>query len=335
MKLSVIILSYNTKKLLEDCLDSVYRSLITDRRSPNTVPIKSRIPPALPRVLGAIGIDEVGNHRSPVTETIVVDNASSDGSPAMVSEKFPWVKLIKNPHNYGFSKGNNLGIKRARGKYILLLNSDTKVFPRTLRVMVGFMEKNPDVGLSTCRVELSDGSLDPACHRGFPTPWNAFTYFLGLERFFPRSRLFAGYHLGWLDLKKTHEIETPSGAFYFIRREVLDQVGFLDEDFFMYGEDIDFSYRVKKGGWKIMFVPQTKITHYKKKSGRKKEEQGRLTRKAKKIREKTIGYFFETMKLFYDRHYKTKYSLVVRFLVLAGVWLLTQIKLLKLKMKKV
>jgi hypothetical protein len=266
-------------------------------------------------------------------EVIVVDNASSDGSIEMLKKEFPKAKLVENKENFGFAKGNNTGLTKAKGRYILFLNSDTKVFPETLRIMLDYMEGHLKVGLATCRVEFVDGSLDPASHRGFPTPWNAFTYFSGLEKLFPRSKAFSGYHLGYLDLQTTHPIDTPTGAFYLVRKKVIDEVGSFDERYFMYAEDIDFSLRVEEAGWQIMYVPLTKIIHFKKQSGRAKKEAGKVTPAAKEIREKTIGYFFNSMKLFYDLHYKDKYPWLTRQLVLGAVWLFTQVKLWQNKLQ--
>lgn len=252
------------------------------------------------------------------SEIIVVDNASSDGSVKMVRETFPEVKLIVNPHNYGFAKGNNLGIREAKWKYVLLLNSDTVVEKDTLPVMLKFMEQNPKVGVATCRVELGDGSLDPACHRGFPTPWASLTYFLGLEKIFPKVKLFAQYHQTYKDLRTTHEIDSPTGAFYLVRREVIEEVGMLDENFFFYAEDLDWSYRIKQAGWKIMYVPEVKITHLKRQSGRENVSSAE--------RKKATDYFYSTMKLFYQKHFVKKYPFFVNCLMNWGIdfkWWLT------------
>jgi GT2 family glycosyltransferase len=299
LDLSVIVLSYNTKELLRGCLRSVFASKLNSYK----------------------------------IQVIVVDNASSDGSQPMVKSNFPKVKLIENPQNYGFTKGNNIGIANSEGKYLLLLNSDTVVFPDTFKTMLDFMESNLKVGVATCKVEFPDKTLDPACHRGFPTPWNAFTYFSGLEKLFPKIRLFGGYHLGWKDLDKIHEIDTPTGAFYLVGKKVIEEVGVLDEKYFMYAEDIDLSYRIKAAGWKIMFVPKTKIVHFKKQSGREKKEKGKITKEAKAIRVRAIRCFFETMKIFYDKHYKDNYPFLVRFLVILGIWCLTQFRLLQNRLR--
>lgn len=292
MDLSVIIASYNTKDLLKNCLNS------------------------LPSFI----------------EVIVVDNVSKDGSVEMLEQQFPQVRLIKNTQNLGFAKANNQGIKLASGRYILLLNSDTVVPPGTLEEMIKFMEQDLRVGIATCRVELADGSLDPASHRGFPTPWAALTYFTGLEKFFPKSRIFGQYHLTYLPLDEIHTIDSPSGAFFLMRRDMLDEIGLLDEHYFMYAEDIDLSWRAKKASWKVMFHPFVKIIHYKKKSGREKGS-GRLSNEAKEIRKRTIGYFYDTMGLFYDKNLRTSYPLWLCPLIFLGINLRKNWELLKLRFK--
>ena len=278
MKLSIIIVSYNTKDYLEDTLQSIKQS--TDHLE---------------------------------KEIIVVDNASTDGSLEMLN-KFNWVKLINNNHNLGYAAANNSGLKQARGEYILFLNSDTKIFPHTLSTMIDFMDQHPDVGISTCRVELPSGQIDPASHRGFPTPWNALTYFLGLEKLLPKTKFFSGYHQSWKDMTQVHDIDSPAGAFFLTRKSILDQIGGFDNQFFMYAEDLDLALRIKQAGWKIMYVPLTKIIHHKKQSGRASSHS--LTRL------RTQQHFFTTMKLFYNKHYQRQYSPLVRWLVLTGIRLI-------------
>lgn len=290
--LSIIILSYNTKDLLRNCLVSLEKAMTKDLAG----------------------------------ETIVVDNASVDGSVEMIKKEFPEVKLIASKKNLGFTKGNNLGMKKAQGKYLLLLNSDTEVFSDTLIKMVGFMEKNPRVGLATCRVEFLNGQLDPACHRGFPTPWAALTYFVGLEKLLPRLKIFSQYHQLYKNLNSVHEIDSPSGAFSLVRQKVAREVGFLDEDYFMYGEDLDWAYRIKKSGWQVVFNPQSKIIHYKKQSGRAKAGNNQ---KARLIRRSTTNYFYQTMKIFYHKHYRQRYPKLVTGLVILGIELKRIISQLK------
>lgn len=291
MKLSIVITSYNTKYLLKQCLTSL-------RHSPDNLQ----------------------------KEIIVVDNASEDGSPEMVQDHFKEVKLLKLSRNQGYGRANNVGLKHATGEYILFLNSDTFVPPGTLTHMVAFMDTHPEVGVATCQVDLPDGRLDPACHRGFPTPWAAFTFFTGLERLFPHTKLFGQYHQGWKNLNRIHEIDTPAGAFYLTRKKVLDQIGGFDEQFFIYAEDIDLSLRIKEAGWKIVFVPAVSVTHLKKRSGRDKEIGEDHASKTHMVRQKTSAHFFSTMKLFYDKHYHHRYSAFSRWFILLGIWFVSKIK---------
>lgn len=279
LKLSVIILSFNTRGLLENCLKAVYNSEKIDLKD---------------------------------IEVIVVDNNSSDGSGEMVKKNFIQVKLIKNKKNIGFSAGNNIGIRQSQGQYVLLLNSDTIVYPQTLISMIRMIEKDGQIGAGTCRLELLDGHLDPACHRGFPTPWNAFCYFVGLEKLFPKSGFFGGYHQGWKNSIEIHEVDVISGAFFLVRREVIDKVGLLDERFFIYGEDIDWCYRIKQAGYKIIFNPRVKALHFKKQSGRAHTSDTF-------IRKSTRYHFIDTMEQFYLKHYASVYPEIINRLVTSAL----------------
>lgn len=290
MDLSIIIVNYKTKALTLQALDSVFKA----------TPPKAK------------------------QEVILVDNASQDDTPQVAKNRFPQVKLIQSSTNLGFAGGNNLGLRQAKGRYILLLNSDTIIQPDTLIKMVDFMAQNPQVGLATCRVELISGKIDPASHRGFPTPWAALTYYSGLEKIFPHLRLFSQYHQGWKDLNQTHEIDTPVGAFFMLRKQALNQVGLLDEAFFMYGEDIDLSFRIKKAGWQVVYTPITKITHLKGSSG--------LTSEAKDQRVLTTQSFFSAMKLFYRKHYQKRYFFLLRWLVFLGIDVIKTIKIFKIRL---
>ena len=273
IKVSIIIVSYNTKELTKACLRSIESSMILSDR----------------------------------WEIIVIDNASNDGSAEFLKRKKN-IRFIANASNVGFARANNIGIKNARGEYILLLNSDTELRPGTLQELLSYMDSYPRVGVVTCRVELPDGNIDPACHRGFPTPWASFTYFLGLERMFPASRIFSQYHLGYEDLHTIHEIDSPSGAFFLTRRSILEELHGLDEEYFMYAEDIDLSYRIKEAGWKIVFYPKKSIVHRKKQSGRNGSN--------KELRKITEIYFYETMRIFYRKHFMTKYPSLVTHIIL-------------------
>ena len=234
-------------------------------------------------------------------------NGSDDGSIETIKENFPQVQLIENKKNVGFAAGNNPGIKAARGRYVLLLNSDTEVPPVTLSTMVQFMDDNPKVGASTCKLLLTDGSMDPACHRGFPTPWASVTYLLKLEKLFPKSMVFGQYHQGYKDLSTIHEVDCIVGAFFLVRQNVIASVGLLDEDYFMYGEDIDWAFRIRQKGWKIMYNPTVTILHKKKQSGRSnKNKDRRIT---------TELYFHTYNWLFYKKNYAKKYGPILSFFV--------------------
>jgi len=283
--LSVVILSYNTKELLRNCLRSVFAS-------------------------------KAGGYQ---IEVIVVDNASPDSSPKMVKEEFPEAKLIVNKENLGFAKGNNLALQRANGRYILFLNSDTEVTPEAFRKMIVFMDKNPKVGASTPKTMLFSGGMDPDCHRGFPTPWASFCYFLGLERLFPRSKFFGRYHKFYLDLNRPHEIDAGFGTFMFVRKETLAQVGNWDETYFFYGEDLDLFYRIKKAGWKVMFYPEPLVIHHKgASSGLRKESKG-VTKASKETRISTAKASVKAMEIFYNKFYKDRYPAWVTWIVILGI----------------
>lgn len=298
MDLSIIIVNYKTKDLTLQTLKSVFTA---------TEP-KGKM------------------------EVFLIDNASEDDTPKAVKQLFPKAKLILSQKNLGFAGGNNLGLRQAKGRYVLLLNSDTIASKDTIVKMVDYMDQNPDVGLSTCRVELINGQIDPASHRGFPTPWAALTYYSGLEKLFPRSKFFAQYHQGWKDLNTIHEIDVPVGAFFMLNKKALIQVGLLDESFFMYGEDIDLAYRIKLAGWKVTYVPITKIVHLKGASGINKKTNNRLDAKAKTQRLNTTSSFFDTMKLFYQKHYRKKYFFAFRYLIFLGIDLIKNLRLIKIRL---
>lgn len=215
----------------------------------------------------------------------------------------------------GFAVGNNIGINNSDGKFLLLLNSDTLIETDTLITILKAMENDSSIGAATCLLQTTDGKIDPASHRGFPTLWNAGSYFLGFEKLFPASRIFGGYHQGWKNFKVPHEVDCISGAFFMVSREVIDRVGLLDERFFMYGEDIDWCFRIKQAGFKILFHPGVKTLHLKKQSGR----DSRTDQTAKKNARRK---FVETMAQFYSKHYLSKYPDLVSKIVLGLLWLI-------------
>lgn len=279
--LSVIIPSYNTKKVTEQCLNFLLKSLRTENLS---------------------------------WEIIVVDNASSDGTAESIKYKVSSIKnlkIIANKENLGFAKANNQGLKVAKGKYILFLNSDVIVEKVNFKRLLNYLDSRPEVGVCTVRVDLAGNGIDPASHRGFPTIWNSFCYLLKLEALLGRLPLigdfFGGYHLTSKDLKTIHEIDSPSGSFYLSRKKLLDKVAGFDEDYFMYGEDIDLSYRIKKLGYKILYYPLFHVTHLKYTSG--------LGTNNSHIREQIKKHFYDAMKIFYQKHYEKKNPSLVNKLV--------------------
>lgn len=227
-------------------------------------------------------------------QTIVVDNASEDGSVEFIKEKFPSVNLIENKINLGFSKANNIGLKIADGKFLLLLNPDTLVQENTFTEMIKFFESHTDAGMAGCKILNPDGTLQLACRRSFPGPWTSFSKVTGLSSLFPKSKLFARYNLTYLDENEINEVDAISGSFMMLRKEVYEKIGGLDEIFFMYGEDLDWCYRVQRAGFKVFYVPSTQILHYK----------GESTKRSSLDETK---YFYQAMHLFVRKHLATSF----------------------------
>ncbi len=282
--LSIIILNYNVKELLLNCLDSIFKN----KKSTDNWQI------------------------------IVVDNASEDGSMEKVKEIYGnKLDLIGNKTNLGFSVGNNVGVKKAKASVVLFLNPDTVVIDGAIQKTYEYLMGNPDIGAITCRVELPDGKLDYSCHRGFPTPWNAFCYFSKLSKIFPHSPLFSGYTASYLDTRTAHEIDCLTGAFLMVRKIAGDQINWWDKDYFWNGEDIEFCYSLKDKGWKIYFYPQVKIIHYKGSS-------------SGKVKSKAISHGISAMRIFYKKHLYNKYPPIFRDLILAGIKMLEHYRKAKL-----
>ncbi len=241
----------------------------------------------------------------------LVDNASDDGSLEKLQEDFQeeasngLIKLIANPENIGFSHANNQAIGRSSSEYVLLLNSDTEVQGDCLEKCLNHMSADEKIGALGCKILLPDGELDKACRRSFPTVSVSFYRMTGLSRLFPKSKRFGQYNLTYLDENGTYEVDSLSGAFMLVRREAIREVGLLDEDFFMYGEDIDWCYRFKQAGWKVVYHGDAIITHFKGGSGR----QG-----------KALYEFYHAMKLFYDKHYRKENNPLVTTFIYAGIW---------------
>ena len=244
-------------------------------------------------------------------EILVVDNASSDDSLARLQEYFnDRVKFIASAENNGFAAGNNQALRIANGKYILLLNSDTIVWENTLENIYNYMEEHTDVGACGCRVLLENGELDKACKRSFPNVKNSFFRLFHI----PTNSKDNDYNLDNLPDGEIYEIDCLTGAFMFMRTDALNQVGLLDETFFMYGEDIDLCYRIKKGGWKIVYYGESKITHLKGAS-------------SKKQKSKLIYEFYRAMYIYYKKHHANENSFIVNFVVYLGIAFLCILKL--------
>ncbi|MGZ3884010.1 MAG: glycosyltransferase [Bacteroidia bacterium] len=271
--LSVIIVNYNVKHFVEQCLYSVFNS---------------------------------SRHLN--VEVFLVDNNSVDGSVAFVKQKFPQVKVIENKTNTGFSVANNQAIKLSTGKYVLLLNPDTVVQEDAFDKIYQFMEEHPDAGGLGIKMLDGKGNFLPESKRGLPTPAVAFYKIFGLSKLFPRSKKFGQYHLTYLDKDKNHQVDVLSGAFMLLRKEALDKVGLLDETFFMYGEDIDLSYRITLGGYRNYYFADSSIIHYK----------GESTKKS------SVNYvivFYKAMAIFAKKHFSSGNANVFSFLIHLAIYL--------------
>lgn len=273
--LSIVIVSYNTKDLIVNCIHSLEK-------------VKEELP----------------------FEIIISDNGSTDGSIEAlqkIKNKFKTFHIIENNANLGFSKGNNAARAVSQGTYILFLNPDTLIHTDTLQKSVGYLKQHSEVGALTCRVELPDGSLDPDTRRRFPTPWIALTHFSYLDRIFKGNKLFDRYWYRDYSETETHEVEALQGAYFLATKNVLDQVGWFDEDYFLDGEDIDLSFKIHKTGLKIIYYPEVKITHIKKGS------------KSKNRSLRSVVGGVEAMKLFYRKHMWSRYPFIINWLVILGV----------------
>lgn len=272
-RLSVIIVNYNVEHFLDQCLDSV-------RRASELCSI----------------------------EVLIVDNNSVDGSLSMLESKYPEYTLIKNLVNVGFSRANNQAIKVAQGEYILLLNPDTVVAEDTFQKVISFMDAHPNAGGLGVHMIDGKGNFLPESKRGLPTPMVAFYKIFGLSKLFPKSKRFGQYHLGHIAEGETSKIDVLSGAFMLMRKSALDKVGLLDEDYFMYGEDIDLSYRIQKGGFDNYYYPETSIIHYK----------GESTKKS------SVNYvfvFYKAMVIFARKHFAGKQAGLFSILINSAIYL--------------
>jgi GT2 family glycosyltransferase len=247
-------------------------------------------------------------------EVFVIDNNSVDGSVPMVKNRFPEVRLIENKKNVGFSRANNQAIRLATGEYILLLNPDTVLEEDSLLKCCDFMDQHPDAGALGVKMLDGKGHFLPESKRGLPTPEVAFYKIFGLSGLFPKSKTFGRYHLGFLDEDKTHEVEVLAGAFMFLRKSTLDKIGLLDEDYFMYGEDIDLSYRVILGGYKNYYFPETRIIHYKGES-------------TKRTSVNYVFVFYKAMSIFAKKHFSKKRARTFSFLINIAIYIRASVAL--------
>ena len=270
MKLSVVIVNYNVKEELTFCLSSVQQ--------------------ALQDIEG---------------EVFVVDNHSADGSCDVIKTLFPWVTLIENAENLGFARANNIAIKKSCGEYVLLLNPDTVVEQDTFSKMLAFMDEHDNCGGLGVKMLDAQGTFLPESKRGIPTPWVAFCKLFGLYKLFPKSEKCNRYYLSNIPQDLVAEVEILAGACMLLRKSVLDEVGLLDETYFLYGEDVDISYRILQAGYKNYYFPETSIIHLK----------GAST---KKLEVKSVREFYRSMEIFCERHF-TQYNKLFLFFVKIGI----------------
>ncbi|MCF7802742.1 MAG: glycosyltransferase [Candidatus Marinimicrobia bacterium] len=279
-RLSIVIVNYNVKEFLEQSLQAIRKA--------------------------SVGLE---------TEVIVVDNHSVDGSAEMLRSKFSWVTLITNDENRGFAVASNQGIRASTGEYVLLLNPDTLVQEDTFTSMINYLDDHPDVGMAGCKILNPDGSLQLACRRSFPTIRTALPKILGLDKLFPRSRIFARYNLTYLDPDEITDVDAVSGSFMMVRRAALDEVGLLDETFFMYGEDLDWCYRFNQAGWIVRYLPITKIIHYKGESSKFAPFDSYIA-------------FYRAMDLFVKKHFSRRWTFIFNFFIRIGIFMRGSVGLL-------
>ena len=279
--LGIVIVNYNVSHLLSRCLNSILDG-------------------------------DPGDYR---IEVVIVDNNSSDDSVVSVERNFPGVRLIANPENAGYPAANNQGM-RALGiesdvppRYVLLLNPDTELPPDGLAKAIVYMDKNPDVGVMGAKLLLPDGTLDLACRRAFPSPEVSLYRFLGLSRLFPDSPRFGRYNMTFLDENEEAEVDAVVGAFMMLRGEAIQEVGLLDERFWMYGEDLDWAKRIKDAGWKVMYYPAIEVLHIKRASSRQNARRARHE-------------FYRAMPIFYYKHFREDTGLLLHLAIMGGIGLM-------------
>ena len=290
MDIGIVIVSYNTKDLLHRCLESVFASV-------------------------------------DVTFTVcVVDNGSTDGSVRMVRDEFPEVHLLANNDNVGYPAANNQGLRcvgfsddrsESAPDYALLLNPDTEMQPDVLKKVVLYANNDREIGILGPKLVRMDGSLDKACRRSFPTPEVSFYRLIGLSRLFPKNQRFGKYNLTYLDENEIAEVDSVVGAFMLVRREAIEAIGFLDESFFMYGEDLDWAYRIKAAGYRVIYYPEVTVLHVKRASSRQFP--------------RAKVEFWRAMEIFYTKHYAADTPMLFHLIIVITVRLLATLMLWRVK----
>lgn len=287
-ELSICIVSYNTKALLRDCLNSIYAE-----------------PPEMP------------------FEIVIVDNRSTDGSVEMINIEFPDVMVIENAENRGYTAPMNQALQAAGGtRFLIQLNPDTLILPGMFDCMHAFFESHAQAGIACPKVLNRDGTLQRQCRRSAARPWDTLTYSLGFWRLGPHTRFWNGYLMGQYGEDETHPVEAVSGSCMFIRREVVDQIGYLDEHFFAYQEDSDFCFRARKAGWQVYFVPQAKIIHYGGQGGSQIDLK------------QSIVVWHQSYRRYYRKHLAGDYFFLFNWLFYALIWVKLQLALLSARTKR-
>ena len=287
---SVVIVNYNTCNILKECLDNLFK------------------------------ID----HSMSV---VVVDNASPDNSVVMVKDNFPQVTLIENPVNKGLAYASNQGFRAANGDYIVYLGSDAFPNNETITGVINYIDADSTIGAATPKLVLRSRLLDMDAHRGFPTPWASFTHFSGLNKIFPNTNFFNSYFLGGEDITKPHKIDLCISHFLVVKKTVLEKLNGWDEDYFLYGEDVDLCYRMSELGYKLMYLPQFEAVHYKGSGIGVRSSSQDISTATKEIKKKyVIGNSTRSMVLFYKKHYYKKYPAFVNFLILSSIKMLSVIR---------
>jgi GT2 family glycosyltransferase len=270
-QISIIIVSYNVRPFLINLLESVKRALS--------------------------GLSH---------EIIIIDNASTDSSVQMLRARYPEIRLFANKQNRGFAAANNQGLAVAEGNYLVLINPDTLVQEDTFTTLLKFMDAHPSAGAATCKILNPDGSFSIDSRHSIPSPMTAFWKQIGFSRLFPHSHRFARYNLTFLNENEAHRVDALSGSFMFIRAAAVKEVGPLDEDYFMYCEDVDYCYRLGRAGWEIYYLPESPIIHYKGESTRKNDY-------------RYVLHFNRSLYLFYTKHFHNKHYFFLKGFILAGV----------------